>query len=126
MQHVFVGKLFEVGRLRRGFSEFLALPLIIAVLFCGAAALLAFWDNQGTAPGVRRIVAAMIPSSGATGSRRTKRSAVAEAQRHAAHRGLSTCGRTAFRRSLRGAGTNHQSSAAAPLRVAPRDQEARP
>lgn len=66
MQHVFIGKLFKVGRLRRGFSEFLALPLIIAVLFCCAAALLAFWDNQGTAPGVRRIVAAMIPASGAT------------------------------------------------------------
>jgi uncharacterized membrane protein len=66
VQHVFIGKLFKVGRLRRGFSEFLALPLIIAVLFCCAAALLAFWDNQGTAPGVRRIVAAMIPASGAT------------------------------------------------------------
>lgn len=66
MQHVFVGKLFTVGRLRRGLSEFLALPLLIAALFCCAAVLFAFWDNQGSAPGLRRIAAAVIPPSGAT------------------------------------------------------------
>lgn len=65
MQHALVGHLFRLGRLRRGFSEFLILTVVIAGLLCVAAALLAFWDNQGSAPGLRRVAGAIIPPNGA-------------------------------------------------------------
>lgn len=67
MQRAFVGRLFHLGRIRRGFSEFLFLPVLIAVLFCIAAVLLARWDNLGGDPGLRRVLSSMIPGSGAAG-----------------------------------------------------------
>jgi uncharacterized membrane protein len=66
MRGAFVGRLFKVGRLRRGMVEFLLLPLVIAALFCAAAVLLAFWDNQGSIPAVRHAASVIIPASGAT------------------------------------------------------------